>query len=50
MTREQVISNINCVISNLELNKLLLVYHFSLGLLAGMAEPKRRGRAKKDAK
>ena len=50
MTREQVISNINYVIGNLEMNKLLLVYHFSLGLMAGMAEPKKRGRTKKDEK
>ena len=50
MTREQVIRYINLVIEQLEMNKLLLVYHFALGLVAGMIEPKKRGRPKNGSK
>lgn len=50
MTREQVIRDINLVIEQLEMNKLLLVYHFALGLAAGMIEPKKRGRPKNESK
>ena len=50
MTREQVIRDINLVIEQLEMNKLLLVYHFALGLAAGMIEPKKRGRRKNESK
>ena len=50
MTREQVIRDINLVIEQLEMNKLLLVYHFALGLAAGMIEPKKRGRLKNGSK
>ena len=50
MTREQVIRDINLVIEQLEMNKLLLVYHFALGLAAGMIEPKKRGRQKNGSK
>lgn len=50
MTREQVIRDINLVIEQLEMNKLLLVYHFALGLAAGMVEPKKRGRPKNESK
>ena len=50
MTREQVIRDINLVIEQLEMNKLLLVYHFALGLAAGMIEPKTRGRPKNGSK
>ena len=50
MTREQVIRDINLVIEQLEMNKLLLVYHFALGLAAGMIEPKKRGRSKNGSK
>ena len=50
MTREQVIRDINLVIEQLEMNKLLLVYHFALGLAAGMIAPKKRGRPKNGSK
>ena len=50
MTKEQVIRDINLVIQQLETNKLLLVYHFALGLAAGMIEPKKRGRPKNGSK
>lgn len=50
MTREQVIVSINSVLQTLEMNKLLLVYHFALGLAAGMVEPKKRGRPKNESK
>lgn len=46
MTREQVIVSIDSVLKTLEMNKLLLVYHFALGLAAGMIEPKKKGRSK----
>lgn len=50
MTREQVISNINCVLRDLEMNKLLLIYHFAVGVGAGLMEPKKRGRPKNGSK
>ncbi|MBQ2724264.1 MAG: hypothetical protein IJF78_01025 [Clostridia bacterium] len=50
MTPEQVISSINSVLRDLEMDKLLLVYHFALGLASGVIEPKKRGRPKNESK
>ena len=49
MTQEQVNRDIHLVIQQLDMNKLLLVYHFALGLASGVIEPKKRGRPKKQA-
>ena len=46
MTREQVIVSISSVLQTLEMNKLLLVYHFALGMAAGMIDPKKKGKSK----
>ena len=46
MTQEQVISNINSVLRDLDMSKLLLIYHFTVGVGAGLMEPKKRQQAK----
>lgn len=49
MTQEQIIVSVSSVLQTLDTSKLLLVYHFALGLASGVIEPKKRGRPKKQA-
>lgn len=43
---KQVISSINSVLKDLDMKKLLLIYHFAVGVGAGLMEPKKRQQPK----